>query len=51
LARTLKLTALAEGVERKEQLDFLRAHGCDEFQGYLSGKPVPAEEFIAFLRR
>jgi EAL domain-containing protein (putative c-di-GMP-specific phosphodiesterase class I) len=50
LAKTLKLTALAEGVERQEQLDFLRAHGCDEFQGYLAGNPVLAEEFSAFSR-
>ena len=50
LAKTLKLTALAEGVERQEQLDFLRAHGCDEFQGYLAGNPVQAEEFSAFSR-
>ena len=48
LAKTLKLTALAEGVERQEQLDFLRAQGCDEFQGYLAGNPVPAEEFAEF---
>jgi diguanylate cyclase (GGDEF)-like protein/PAS domain S-box-containing protein len=48
LAKTLKLTALAEGVERQEQLDFLRTHGCDEFQGYLAGNPVLAEEFSAF---
>jgi diguanylate cyclase (GGDEF)-like protein/PAS domain S-box-containing protein len=45
LAKTLKLTALAEGVERQEQLDFLRVYGCDEFQGYLAGNPVPAEAF------
>ena len=50
LAKTLKLTALAEGVERQEQLEFLRAQGCEEFQGYLAGNPVPAEEFSAFAR-
>jgi diguanylate cyclase (GGDEF)-like protein/PAS domain S-box-containing protein len=51
LAKTLKLTTLAEGIERQEQLDFLRAQGCDEFQGYLAGNPVSAEEFAAFARR
>ena len=50
LARTLKLAAVAEGVERQEQLDFLRDHGCDQFQGYLAGSPVPAAEFSAMLR-
>ena len=48
LAKTLKLAVLAEGVERQEQLDFLREHACDEFQGYLAGNPVAAEEFTAF---
>ena len=50
LAKTLKLVALAEGVERQEQLDFLRAQGCDEFQGFIAGSPVPAQEFTAFAR-
>jgi len=49
LAKTLKLTALAEGVERQEQLDFLRVYGCDEFQGYLAGNPVPAEGFTTIV--
>jgi len=50
LAKTLKLTALAEGVERQEQLEFLRGHGCNEFQGYLAGNPLPAEAFVAVAR-
>ena len=50
LAKTLKLAAVAEGVERQEQLDFLREYGCDQFQGYLAGSPVPAAEFSVFFR-
>ncbi len=45
LARELKLNAVAEGVETEEQLQRLRALGCDELQGYLLGKPVPADVF------
>ena len=37
----LKVTA--EGVESQEHLDFLRRVGCDVIQGYLTGRPVPAE--------
>ena len=45
LAHALKLNTVAEGVETEEQLTQLRSMGCDEMQGYLFGKPVPAETF------
>jgi len=45
LARTLDLAVVAEGVETREQLDFLVAHGCRVLKGYLLGKPIPIEEF------
>ena len=51
LGRALKLTVLAEGVEQQAQADFLKAHGCDEVQGFLTGRPLPAPEFArAFLK-
>jgi EAL domain-containing protein (putative c-di-GMP-specific phosphodiesterase class I) len=49
MGRTLSLTVVAEGVETTEQADFLRAHGCDEFQGFLFSRPVPAEGLRAYV--
>ena len=45
LARELGFKCLAEGAERKEQVDVLRALGCNVIQGYYYSKPVPVEEF------
>lgn len=42
LGHTLGLRVVAEGVEREDQLDFLRRHGCDEFQGHLLSYPLDA---------
>jgi diguanylate cyclase (GGDEF)-like protein len=49
MAHSLKLRVLAEGVELEEQLEFLREEGCDEIQGYLISRPVPADALEKFL--
>ena len=50
MGNSLGMQVIAEGVESKEQRDFLDHHGCHTYQGYLFGKPVPIEEFEALLR-
>ncbi|MDX3928775.1 MAG: EAL domain-containing protein [Shinella sp.] len=50
LARTLELKVIAEGVETKEQLEFLRRSGCDEIQGYYLSRPLDAAALEAMLR-
>ena len=48
-AHRLKMITVAEGVETKEQLGFLRTCGCELIQGYLFAKPMPEEQFRAVL--
>ncbi|MCO6055700.1 bifunctional diguanylate cyclase/phosphodiesterase [Pseudomonas sp. MOB-449] len=50
MAHTLHLQVVAEGVETREQLDFLRAHGCDYIQGYLLSRPQPLPAIEDLLR-
>ena len=45
LARSLNMRVVAEGVEKKEQVDFLAGQGCDMIQGFYFAKPMPVKEF------
>lgn len=50
MGRTLSLTVVAQGVETKEQANFLRQNACEEFQGYYLNKPVPGEQMTELIR-
>jgi EAL domain-containing protein (putative c-di-GMP-specific phosphodiesterase class I) len=49
MAGSLGMHTIAEGVETTGQLAFLQAQGCEEVQGYLYSRPVPADEFLRLL--
>ncbi len=51
MAHKMKLQVVAEGVETRKQLDYLREGGCDKVQGYIFSKPANAEEMEQFLRK
>jgi EAL domain-containing protein (putative c-di-GMP-specific phosphodiesterase class I) len=51
LARNMGITSIAEGVDRMEQLDFLRSKGCVEAQGYLFCKAMPPDQIATWLAR
>jgi EAL domain-containing protein (putative c-di-GMP-specific phosphodiesterase class I) len=50
MGKTLSLTVVAEGVETREQQDFLRERACDQMQGFYFSKPVSAADFAELLR-
>lgn len=50
MASSLGMQTIAEGVETQGQLEFLRAHGCVEAQGYLYSRPLPAAQFFSYLQ-
>lgn len=51
MAHELGKTAIAEGVESQEQIDFLRNNRCDLVQGFFYSKPLQRDEFFAFVKK
>lgn len=50
MAHGLSMTVVTEGVETREQLEFLRQHGSEQYQGYIFSKPLPAAEAVLLLQ-
>jgi diguanylate cyclase (GGDEF)-like protein/PAS domain S-box-containing protein len=50
MAHGLSMKVVTEGVETQAQLDFLREHGCEQYQGYIFSKPLPAAEIVTKLQ-
>ncbi len=51
MASHLNFNVTAEGVETRQQLEFLQKQGCTFYQGYLASKPLPADVLEKYLRR
>ena len=51
IANSMNLGLIAEGVETRDQLDFLRSEGCRFIQGFYFSKPLNSEAALAYLRR
>ncbi|MGZ5856136.1 MAG: bifunctional diguanylate cyclase/phosphodiesterase [Burkholderiaceae bacterium] len=51
LGRTLNLKVVGEGIESEESMEYLKDYGCDQAQGFLFSKPLPANEFEAWTRK
>lgn len=51
IGHKIGMAVVAEGVETREQVDYLLDHGCDKIQGYFYSKPIPEEEVFAFLKK
>jgi EAL domain-containing protein (putative c-di-GMP-specific phosphodiesterase class I) len=51
MARGLRLDLIAEGVETRTQMRYLKSQGCTEVQGFIFSRPVPAEELRGLLER
>jgi len=49
MGKSLSLTVVAQGVETREQAEYLRTHACDELQGFYFSRPLPAEQFTELL--
>jgi len=49
MAKWLEMNVVAEGVETREQVDFLRSIGCDMLQGYFFSRPIPQEDYVKLI--
>jgi diguanylate cyclase (GGDEF)-like protein/PAS domain S-box-containing protein len=50
MAKSLRITTIAEGVESEEELQLIRLNDCDEVQGYYFSRPLPADELLTWMR-